>query len=143
VDGTAQGLSGLGADPAAGDETLQDCVHSTNSGVGCDVRSAPSVRHGRTPPAVEVARARTSLVDQMPGRDTREGVPHTMPSADTVLQSVMSNSPAAPGAVVHRVRGLLGPAARREAGVLLVLIVIGTLIETLGIGLVMPTIVLF
>ena len=54
----------------------------------------------------------------------------------------MSNSAADAGRIARRIRDLLDPPARREAGLLLVLIAAGTAIETLGVGVMLPAIVL-
>src|SRR6185436_7899347 len=54
----------------------------------------------------------------------------------------MSNSAADAGRIARRIRDLLDPPARREAGLLLALIAVGTVIETLGVGVMLPAIVL-
>jgi ABC-type multidrug transport system fused ATPase/permease subunit len=54
----------------------------------------------------------------------------------------MSNAAADAGRIARRIRDLLDRPARREAGFLLVLIAAGTALETLGIGLILPAIVL-
>jgi len=54
----------------------------------------------------------------------------------------MSNSAADAGRIARRIRDLLDRPARREAGLLLVLIAVGSLIETLGVGAMLPAIIL-
>jgi ATP-binding cassette, subfamily B, bacterial PglK len=56
--------------------------------------------------------------------------------------NAMSNSAADAGRIARRIRDLLDRPARREAGFLLVLIAIGTVIETLGVGVMLPAIIL-
>jgi ATP-binding cassette, subfamily B, bacterial PglK len=54
----------------------------------------------------------------------------------------MSNSAADAGRIARRIHDLLDRPARREAGFLLVLIAVGTVIETLGVGVMLPAMIL-